>query len=80
MIKGKLEFFEESKENVEECVLTGVFEDNVKSERVSFEMNVEEKKIVVEFEAKDGVAARAFLNTLLRNYSLLESLRKCLKV
>ncbi len=80
MIKGKLEFFEGSKENVEEGVLTGVFEDNVKSERVSFDLEVKENEIVVEFEAKDGVAARAFLNTLLRNYSLLESLRKCLKV
>ncbi len=79
MIKGNIKFLEEKTENVKEALLMGVFEENVKSERISFELEVKKREIVVKFEAKDCVATRAFLNTLLRNYSLIESLRKCLE-
>ncbi len=79
MIRVKLEIEEESREEAFTVYLAAFqkVDENVSSsgKRVGIVCKVEGKKLLFNVEAKDPVAMRAVLNTLLRNYKLICSLK-----
>ncbi len=75
MLRAFLKLEEENEEEAKRVYLAAFYGDVVEDSRVKVKHLQKGKEIIFEIEAKDPVAMRAVLNSILRNYKLICSLK-----